>query len=141
MNLVSSATHRSRHGSIAFELTVGTTVSMTVIAAVLNLCFLVMSYTNNDHACRDAARAVSTTSGVVQARGAARAAIAGFNSRNPQLTPVELVDVQVQRGQTEGDLDMVKVTARTMATLPVPIEPFAKTVPLVRTYAYPIVQQ
>lgn len=140
MNLVSSATQRSRQGSIAFELTIGTTVSMTVIAAVLNLCFLVMSYTNNDHACRDAARAVSTR-GVVQARDAARAAIAGFNSRNPQSTPVELVDVQVQRGQTEEDLAMVKVTARTMATLPVPIEPFAKTVPLVRTYAYPIVQQ
>ncbi len=131
---------RAAEGSIAFELALGALVTMSVMAGVLNLCFAVMAFTNNDHACRDAARAAAGR-GIARGQEAARAAVNGFNSRVGSVSQVELLAVQFESPRVEGELPLVKVSTRSIVTLPVPIDLFGTTLPVQRTYIYPVVQQ
>lgn len=139
---------RNNKGSVAFELAIGATITICIVAFALNICFAMISYGINDHACRDAARAAAQGANFTEANKAARAIVKTYNSNNGLTAPITVVSVSYVDffGNTPVGLSpFVTVTTRTEATMPAPIEfmgkqIFGRTIPVQKQYTFPIVR-
>lgn len=139
---------RNRKGSAVFELAAGSLISISVVAFVLNVCFAMLSYGINDHACRDAARAAAQGATSIEANKLASAIVKSYNSNNGMLAPITVTNVVYNDfgGNPAPDLSpFVTVTTQSKATMPAPIDVFgshvfSSTIPVTKTYTFPIVR-
>ena len=84
---------RNNAGSVAFELSAGALVTMAIVAFSLNVCFAMIAYGLNDHACRDAARAAAPGQTQSETQALASAIIKSYNSASSSMTTITLVNV------------------------------------------------
>ncbi len=148
LNGKNSRSKRTKRGSVAVELAAGALVTIGIVALALNVCFAMMSYGLNDRACRDACRAAAQGASAVEAEGLARTIVKSYSSSNSQLAPIEVSNITYTDfgGTPSADVSpFVSVTTRTTAKMPAPIEffgnkVFADSIPVQKTYTFPIVR-
>ena len=141
-------TNRGQRGSAAFELAAGALITIGIVAFALNVCFAMLSYSINDHACRDAARAAAQAPSAAQAFIMASNIVKSYNSNNGLLSPITVRSVlytDFSGNPPAGQSPFVTVTTTSNATMPAPIEFFGKTlfgssIPVSKTYAFPIIR-
>lgn len=139
---------RKRRGSVAFELAAGALLTLAIVAFSLNICFSMIAYGVNDHACRDAARAAAQGTTPAEAFLMANAIVKNYNNTAAGMTPITLVTVlyaDFNGTPPAGVAPTVTVTTRSSSKLPAPIAIFGKQVfgsemPVQKKYVFPIVR-
>lgn len=139
---------RKSRGSVAFELAAGALITIAIVAFSLNICFAMIAYSINDHACRDAARAAAQGASAQEAFLMANAIIKNYNNGSAGMTPIFLVSVvygDFNGAPPPGVAPTVIVTTRSTTKLPAPIALFGKQVfgaqlPVQKQYTFPIVR-
>lgn len=139
---------RNNAGSVAFELSAGALVTMAIVAFSLNVCFAMIAYGLNDHACRDAARAAAQGQTQSEAQSLASAIIKSYNSGSSSMTPITVVNVSYQDfggNPAPQDVPMVSVSTKASINLPAPIaifgrDVFGRVLPVQKQYTFPIVR-
>ena len=141
-------TANRKRGSISLEIAAGALVTLGLVALALNVSFAMLAYGANDRACRDAARAAAQQNTAADARNAAKLIVAGFSRANSLLGAITVSDVVYNdfKGNPPADQSpYVTVTTRSTVSMPAPIEFFGQqvfgtTIPVAKTYTFPIVR-
>lgn len=139
---------RNRSGSVAFELAASALITIAIVAFSLNICFSMIAYGVNDHACRDAARAAAQGTTPAEAFLMANAIVKNYNNTAAGMTPISLVTVlylDFNGTPPAGVAPTVTVITRSSSKLPAPIAIFGKQVfgtemPVQKKYTFPIVR-
>jgi Flp pilus assembly protein TadG len=135
---------RSKQGSMMAELGVGCMIMAILAVFFLDLGAMMASYSINDRACRDAARAAAQGANNTEANNLARKIIQTYASNSFLTTSPQVVSLVYNdfNGQpTSTEVPYVQVTTR--ATINPMINLLGGTIssfPVTKTYCFPIVK-
>ncbi len=139
---------RNRTGTVFAELAIGCLVCISMSLFALDIGTAMASYSVNDRACRDAARAAAEGSNVTEATNLANRIVQSFASTSPLITSPKVAGVVYKDfggNPPDGQSPYVTVTCRATARPIAPLKILGlkvidETFPLVKTYTFPIVK-